>query len=77
VIAGLLSRAWAYLAGVGAALAGLGAVYLAGRRSGTQAARTRAMAEDLNNAQTRAAVDRDTAGAADPAGELRRRWSRD
>ena len=73
----LFNRFGAYIATAGAFLVSVAGIYFAGKRSGSAAARMRAIEGDLSNAQVRNAVERDTAAVDDPVGKLRKSWSRD
>lgn len=72
-----MQRLALYAGVVIAAVASLGMVLYAGRRQGQAAERHRALEEDVDNAATRNAVDRDVARDPAPGGRLRDRWSRD
>jgi hypothetical protein len=81
VIAALLGGIWArfsgWLVAAGAAIAAIGAVYLAGGRAARHAARSKELEQALERREVRDAVDRDVARESDAAGRLRDRWSRD
>lgn len=71
------SRAAGWIAAIGAALAVLGAAYLAGRRDGHALSDARTHQRAARAREIRDEVDRDVDRAGDPAGELRRDWRRD
>jgi hypothetical protein len=81
MIAALLGRLWAgaagWLAAIGAALAAIGAIYLAGARAERHRSRARDLAGALERRGVRDEVERDVARDAGAAGRLRERWSRD
>jgi hypothetical protein len=76
-IAAAWSRAAGWVAAIGAALAVLGAAYLAGRRDGRTLADARTQQRAARAREIRDEVDRDVDRAGDPAGELRRDWRRE
>lgn len=76
MLAGFSARVWAVLAGIGTALAVVAGAFLRGRQAGMDSARARAAEQAQRQATERANADRDAGRAADPAGELRRDWSR-
>jgi hypothetical protein len=81
MIAALLGRMWsgaaAWGAAIGAALAAIGAVYLAGARAERHRARSRELSGALERRGVRDEVERDVARAAGVPDRLRERWSRD
>jgi Flp pilus assembly protein TadB len=81
VIAALLGGLWArfsgWLVAAGAAIAAIGAVYLAGARSARHAARSKELEQALERREVRDAADRDVAREPDAAGRLQRDWRRD
>ncbi len=76
MLTALWARVQGWLAVAGAVLAALGAAWLAGRRSATQAAAARQAEQIAAQAQERASVEMDVARVPDPAAELRRDWAR-
>jgi hypothetical protein len=81
MIAALLGRLWSgaagWLAAIGAAVAAIGAIYLAGARAERHRTRSRDLGQALERREARDEVDRAVARDADAAGRLRERWSRD
>jgi hypothetical protein len=81
MIAALVGRLWAgaagWLAAIGAALAAIGAVYLAGARAERHRARSVEMGRALERREVRDEVERAVARDAGAADRLRRDWSRD
>lgn len=75
-LATISARLWTALAAIGGALALLGGAWLKGRSAGTQAARVRQIQEAAKQRTTRDEIDRSVDREPDPAGELRRDWSR-
>ena len=79
-LAGLLGVAWsraaAWLAAAGAALAVLAAAYAAGRRDGRDLSETEILERAARAREIRDAVERDLDRGGDAAGELRRDWRR-
>jgi hypothetical protein len=75
-IASIGVRAWTWLAGIGAVLLAVAAIFARGRATGRRAAEHEQLQQRVHAAQERANADRDADRSNDPAGELRRDWRR-
>lgn len=72
----LRTRLGAWAAAVAAVVATVAYAFLAGRRNASRAAIMQRQAEALKQRNTRDEIDRAVDRNPDPAGELRRDWSR-
>jgi hypothetical protein len=77
-ITSLASGAWPWIVSIGGALLGVVWAYRKGARDTTNARDAADLRRDVENRDTRAAVDRDIARDPDPAAGLQRgKWFRD
>lgn len=77
MIPGPFSRAWGYVATAASAIGAALWFWLSAKAAGKREAINDALGRNLENVETRHAVDRAVARDPDPAGKLRADWSRD
>jgi hypothetical protein len=77
LLGGLWARFSGWLMAAGAAMAAIGAVYLAGARAARHAERSKGLEQAIERREVRDAVERDVARDPGAADRLRRDWSRD